>query len=258
MGTAISADGTRIDFDRTGSGPPVVVLSAGPNDRSSSQPLVDVLKPFLTVYTYDHRARGRSGDTLPHSPEREFEDLAAVIAEAGGAAGVYGSSGAGNIALDAAGWGVPINRIAMWEPPYIVEGARSSVPPEWGRTVQEAIDAGRPEDGISYWLTDIVEIPAEYVTQMKGTPFWESMVAQAQGLVYDASVLRDFSVPRTTPEVPVLVIDGGSMTVPWIKTGIDALLKVLPIGRHEVLDGQMHDVAADVIAPVLIKFFTEE
>ncbi|MFC0106785.1 alpha/beta fold hydrolase [Kibdelosporangium aridum] len=257
MGTAISRDGTKIDFDRVGSGPPVVLLSAGPNDRSVSQPLVEVLKPFLTVYTYDHRARGRSGDTLPHTPEREFEDLAAVIAEAGGVAGVFGSSGSGNIALDAADL-MPISRVAMWEPPYIVEGARSPVPPEWGQTVQEAIDAGRPEDGIAYWLTDIIEIPADYVAQMKGTPFWDGMVAHAQGLVYDASVLWDFSVPAAPTEVPVLVIDGGQATLPWIRAGIDALLKNLPIGRHEVLEGQPHDVSPDVLAPVLIKFFTEE
>ncbi|MBE1462501.1 alpha/beta fold hydrolase [Kibdelosporangium phytohabitans] len=257
MGTVISADGTPIDFDRTGSGPPVVVLSAGPNDRSSSRPLVDVLKPFLTVYTYDHRGRGRSGDTSPHTAEREFEDLAAVIAEAGGSAGVFGHSGSGNIALDAALHGVPISRIAMYEPPYVVEGARSAIPPDWGMTVQRAIDAGNPGEGIYYWLAEVIEVPAEFVTQMRGTPFWDGMSAQAQGLVYDAEVLRGFTLPSAAPDVPALVLDGGGMALPWVRAGIDALLELLPGARHESLEGQPHDVAPDAIAPVLIKFFAE-
>ncbi|ONI86587.1 hypothetical protein ALI144C_11405 [Actinosynnema sp. ALI-1.44] len=255
MGTVISADGTPIDFDRTGSGPAVVVLSAGPNDRSPNQPLVDALKPFLTVYTYDHRGRGRSGDTPPHTAEREFEDLAAVIAEAGGSAGVFGSSGNGNIAIEAALHGVPISRIAMWEPPYIVAGARSAVPPDWGKTVQRAIDAGKPDEGIYYWLTEVIEVPAEFVTQMRGTPFWDSMTAAAQGLVYDAEVLRGFTLPSTAPDVPALVLDGGSTALPWLRTGIEALLELLPDARHESLEGQPHDVAPDAIAPTLIKFF---
>jgi pimeloyl-ACP methyl ester carboxylesterase len=255
-----SADGTEIVFDKTGTGPPVILLSGGPGDRSGERPLADVLRPFLTVFTYDRRGRGESGDTKPYSVEREYEDLAAVIAEAGGSAGVYGSSGMGMIGLEAAAHGVPISKLAMWEPPYIVEGARPPVPADWGDRVAALIAQGRAEDAIEYWLVEIVGVPVEYVGSMRGTPFWAGMAASAHALVYDAAILRDFSIPAeraASVSVPTLVMDGGEAALPWIRQGVQEVLELLPGGRHQVLDGQAHDVPPEVIAPVLIKFFEE-
>ncbi|MBP2325251.1 pimeloyl-ACP methyl ester carboxylesterase [Kibdelosporangium banguiense] len=259
MGTVISADGTEIVYKRAGSGPPVILLSGGPGDSSGEQPLAEVLRPFFTVFTYDRRGRGQSGDTKPYSVERDYEDLAAVIAEAGGSAGVYGSSGMGMIGLEAAAHGVPVSRLAMWEPPYIVEGARRAVPADWGDRVAELIAAGRSEDAIQYWLVEIVNVPVEYVTSMRGTPFWAGMAASAHALVYDAAILRDFSVPAraASVSVPTLVMDGGDAALPWIRQGVQEVLRILPAGRHHVLLDQAHDVPPEIIAPVLIKFFEE-
>jgi pimeloyl-ACP methyl ester carboxylesterase len=260
MGTVISADGTEIVFDKAGSGPPVILLSGGPGDRSGERPLAEVLRPFLTVFTYDRRGRGESGDTKPYSVEREYEDLAAVIAEAGGSAGVYGSSGMGMIGLEAAAHGVSISKLAMWEPPYVVEGSRPPIPADWGARVEALVAEGRNEDAIEYWLVEIVNIPAEYVASMKSTPFWQGMAASAHALVYDAAILRDFSVPAErvpSVSVPTLVMDGGEAALPWIRQGVQEVLKLLPDGRHQVLDGQAHDIPPEVIAPVLIKFFEE-
>jgi pimeloyl-ACP methyl ester carboxylesterase len=259
MGTVTSADGTEIVFDKAGSGPPVILLSGGPGDRSGERPLAEVLRPFLTVYTYDRRGRGESGDTKPYAVEREYEDLAAVIAEAGGSAGVYGSSGMGMIGLEAAAHGVPISKLAMWEPPYVVEGARPPIPADWGARVESLVAQGRGADAIEYWLVEIVGIPADYVASMKGTPFWQGMVASAHALVYDAAILRDFSVPdrAASVSVPTLVMDGGDASLPWIKQGVQEVLGLLPAGRHHVLADQAHDVPPEIIAPVLIKFFEE-
>jgi pimeloyl-ACP methyl ester carboxylesterase len=260
MPCVTSADGTRIEFDRTGCGPPVILLSGGPGDRSAEKPLAEALRPFLTVFTYDRRGRGGSGDTQPYSVEREYEDLAAVIAEAGGTAGVFGSSGMGMIGLEAAAHGVPINRLAMWEPPYVVDGARPPIRADWGDRVAGLIGEGRAEDAIGYWLTEIVGVPQEHVISMHATPFWAGMAQNAQALVYDAAILRDFSLPvdrAAKVTTPVLLVDGGGAALPWIRSGIQAALGVLPNARHQVLDGQSHDVQPDVLAPVLIKFFEE-
>ena len=260
MAFVTSADGTRIEFDRTGSGPPMILLSGGPGDRSAEKPLAEALAPFLTVFTYDRRGRGGSGDTQPHSVDREYEDLAAVIAEAGGTAGVFGSSGMGMIGLEAAAHGVPISRLAMWEPPYIVDGARPPVPADWGDRIAELIGAGRSQDAVGYWLTDVVGVPEEHVRSMHGTPFWDGMTQNAQALVHDAAILRDFSLPvarATGVAIPVLLVDGGSAALPWIRSGIQSALGVLPDARHQVLNGQGHDVQPDVLAPILITFFEE-
>jgi pimeloyl-ACP methyl ester carboxylesterase len=259
MGTVISADGTSIAFDKQGDGPPVVLLYGGPANRSVNAQLAALLAPHFTVYTYDRRGRGESGDTAPHSVEREFEDLAAVIAEAGGEAALYGSSGAGMIALEAAARGLPVTKVVAWEPPYIVGGSRPPVPADWGGRVAELIAAGRPGDAIEYWLVDIVLVPREYVTPMRETPFWQGMEAVAHGLVYDAKILGDFSLPTAVAsiEVPALLLDGGTAAVPWLGTGVRAAVDAMPNARYESLEGQPHDIAPEAIVPALVKFLGE-
>src|SRR3712207_8657845 len=72
-----SADGTTIAFERTGSGPPLVLVDAAGHFRglSSFSGLVDLLARDFTVVHYDRRGRGDSGDTPPYAVEREVEDL---------------------------------------------------------------------------------------------------------------------------------------------------------------------------------------
>jgi pimeloyl-ACP methyl ester carboxylesterase len=80
------------------------------------------------VYNYDRRGRGDSGDTPPYAVDREYEDLATVIAAAGGSAALIGYSGTGNIALEEAARGLPVTKLALWEPPFIVDDSRPPVP----------------------------------------------------------------------------------------------------------------------------------
>src|SRR5262245_58695480 len=74
-----SKDGTTIGFDRTGAGPPVVLVCGGSVDRMANAELASLLAADFTVLNYDRRGRGDSGDTAPYAVEREFEDLDAVI-----------------------------------------------------------------------------------------------------------------------------------------------------------------------------------
>ena len=106
MDTVTSADGTTIAFDRAGNGPPVILINAGPTNRTVNAPLVDLLSTRLTVLNYDRRGRGDSGDTPPYAVDREYEDLAAVIDAAGGSASLFGNSGGGILALEAAARGL--------------------------------------------------------------------------------------------------------------------------------------------------------
>ena len=100
-----SADGTAIAFERTGKGPPLVLVGGAFCDRSaraSGTPLAALLGQRFTVFSYDRRDRGDSEDTPPYAIDREVEDLAALIAEAGGSAFVFGSSSGALLALDGA------------------------------------------------------------------------------------------------------------------------------------------------------------
>src|SRR5258706_174575 len=102
MKTVVSPDGTKIAFDQTGAGPPVILVVGAFNDRATGAPLAKALASRFTVLNYDRRGRGASGDTQPYAVEREVEDLDALISEVGGSARVFGYSSGGNLALEAA------------------------------------------------------------------------------------------------------------------------------------------------------------
>ncbi len=116
-----SSDGTEIAFDRLGEGEPVVLVSGASTSRAVHASLAELLAADFTVLNYDRWGRGDSGDTLPYAVEREIEDIGAVIAAAGGSAAVFGNSSGAVLALRAAAAGLPITRLALWEPPIMVD-----------------------------------------------------------------------------------------------------------------------------------------
>jgi pimeloyl-ACP methyl ester carboxylesterase len=258
MPTTTSNDGTPIAFDRLGHGPAIVLISGGPNDRSSNAPLAELLADRFTVLNYDRRGRGESGDAPGWAPDREFEDLEAVIAEAGGSAALIGNSGTGNIALEAAARGLPVTRLALWEPPYILEGARPPVPADWGRRIDEFVAAGRPGDALQYWMTEIIGVPAEFIEPIRNEPFWLAMEPNAHMLSRDADLLRDFALPAdryASVTVPVLLLTGGS--IPWLSEGLQALVEALPNAEFRTIADQQHDITPDVLVAAVGDFLAE-
>ena len=124
MNIVVSRDGTEIAFDRLGEGRPVILVSGASVDRTSNASLAELLSSDFTVFNFDRRGRGDSGDTQPYSVEREIEDIAATVDEAGGSAGLYGSSSGAALALQAAARDIPITKLALWEPPFILDESR--------------------------------------------------------------------------------------------------------------------------------------
>lgn len=257
MSHVISADGTRIEYDRTGdrpAGPAVVLINAGPTDRNANAELAGLLSGSCTVFNYDRRGRGGSGDTAPHSLGREIEDLHAVVTAAGGQAHVFASSGGAFIALPAAAAGLAISSVALWEPPYTAGDG----PSDYATHMAELSAQNRPGDMVEYFLTAAVGMPAEVVGGMRQAPFWPFLEAAANpGLHYDAVIAGDFSVPiGVVADVPcpVLVLDGG--TTPWLTQAADAVAGAAPKGSRQTLTGQQHDVQPSALAPALSAYFT--
>lgn len=258
MESTVSKDGTMIAFDRLGDGPPVVLVCGFPTDRKyPNGPLASLLAQAFTVLNYDRRGRGDSGDTQPYALEREFEDLDAVIGEAGGSAFAYGTSSGAVLALQAAAYGLAITNLALWEPPYIVDDSRERPPADYKAQVAAMIASDRRGDVLEFFFTTMVGLPAEFVAQMRQSPFWSAQEALAHTLVYEADVMGDYSFPADrvrSVAVPTLVLDGG--TTPWITNSADAVAKALPNAQRRTLEGQTHDVAAEALAPALQEFFT--
>jgi pimeloyl-ACP methyl ester carboxylesterase len=258
MGTTVSADGTTIAFERSGGGRPVVLVGGAFNIRATAAPLAALLASDLTVFTYDRRGRGDSGDTAPYSVAREVEDLAAVVEEAGGSAAVYGLSSGAALALRAAAEGVPVTRLALYEPPFLVVGDDTRAPTsvDLAQRYAELTAEGRRTEAVQLFLTT-AGLPPEVVDDMHTQPVWPALEGLAHTLAYDTSILGDGSVPTesaATVTVPTLVIDGGA-SPGWARRSVAALVEALPDGRLRTLDGQTHDVDPAVLAPVLLEFF---
>jgi pimeloyl-ACP methyl ester carboxylesterase len=255
METVTSKDGTTIGFDRLGSGPPVVLVCGASVTRGTDAQLAELLAADLTVLNYDRRGRGDSSDTPPYAIEREVEDLGAVIEAAGGLAGVWGSSSGGALAMIAAAEGLPITRLALWEPPFVPEGFPQP-PADQVEQYETMIAEGRRGDAVEYFMTKVVGMPAEFAAQARTQPWWGATEAIAHTLAYDARVMRSIDDPEKLAarvQTPTLVLAG--TVVPWMSVEANALADALPNGRARVLEGQSHDVDMDVLAPELKDFF---
>jgi pimeloyl-ACP methyl ester carboxylesterase len=256
MDYVASKDGTTIAYDRLGGGPPVILVSGGSVDRSSNVPLGELLAEQFTVFNYDRRGRGPSGDTPPYAVEREVEDIEAVIGAADGSACLYGTSSGAALALEAAASGLPITRMALWEPPYSLDPDRRP-PPDTAKTFTELVSAGRRGDAVEFFMAKVVGMPVEFVAQARAQPWWAATEALAHTLAYDATIMGDYSLPADRAAlvtVPTLVI-AGSSSFPFMRETAEALADALPDGRSHVLEGQDHNVAPEAIAPVLARYF---
>jgi pimeloyl-ACP methyl ester carboxylesterase len=255
METVQSADGTTIAYEITGNGP-VLVTSVGLFcDRGTTAGLAAILAPEFTVVRYDRRGRGDSGDAPEYAPEREIEDLAAVIAAVGGSAMVYGHSSGAVLALEGAARGLPITKIAAYEPPYTIEGARPSKP-GFAARITELIADGRHADAVVEFMTG-TGMPEEQARQMTRGPWWPSMERLVPTMVYDLALVgEEVGIPKRFAdiEVPTLVLDGGESDE-WARTAVAEVAALVPGGTRVSVPGQNHQVADDVLAPILAEFF---
>ena len=143
MDTVASADGTTIAFDRFGDGPPVITAAGAFNTRSTTDPLARALAPRFTAVNYDRRGRGDSGDTAPYAVEREIDDIAALIAQAGGSAAVFGHSSGATLALKAADSGLPITHLVLYEPPFNTDDTYPLLPVGFAAELDGLVSADR-------------------------------------------------------------------------------------------------------------------
>jgi pimeloyl-ACP methyl ester carboxylesterase len=261
MPTLTSTDGTTIGYERSGSGPALILVDGGMCYRAAGpmRPLAALLSEAFTVYTYDRRGRGESTDTLPYAPAREVEDLRALVAAAGGEAGVYGISSGAALALTTAAEEPGITKVAMYEPPYTGEFEDGTRIKEYATELRELLDAGRRGDAVARFMSH-VGMPPEAIAGFRGSPAFAVLKAIAPTLAYDDEILTEGRVPRAVAArvtVPVVVIGGGA-SPETLRAAAKAAADLIPTAEHRVLDGQTHDVAPDALAPVLIDFFSPD
>ncbi len=275
MKTVTSKDGTLIAFDQIGTGFPVILVTGalGVRGDSTKDEMVNALKPHFTVINYDRRGRGDSGDTAPYASDREIEDIEALIDAVGGSAYLYGMSSGAILALEtAAKLPNKVKKLAMYEPPFIIDDSRPPLPKDYVEQLNEAVADGRRGDAVEIFMTQALLIPDEFVSMMRNAPMnqtfgdgvkppeWSDMEKVAHTLAYDGQIVKDYLAGKPLPKkrwsaftAPTLVIVGGN-SEPFFHDGAKALAADMPNVQSRVLEGQDHAVSPAALAPVIKSF----
>src|SRR5690242_2257633 len=168
-------------FDRIGEGPPVILVLGAFNTRSAGAPLAAALATRHTVFNYDRRGRGGSGDSAPYAVEREIEDIDFLVQCAGGTAALFGFSSGAALALAAAAHGLAVAHLALFDLPLTVDPPTSSV--DHAAALDALVREGRRGDAVEYFQHRMVGIPEPVVVQMRSAPFRPALEAMAHTLV---------------------------------------------------------------------------
>jgi pimeloyl-ACP methyl ester carboxylesterase len=262
-----SRDGTTIAYDREGNGMPLVLVPGAFSYRRypGQVKLAGLLAASFTVFSYDRRGRGDSGDSKPYAVAREIEDLAAVIDAAGGHAYVWGLSSGAVLALEAAAAGLPIRALAVHEPPFVVRPGDRRPPGDLLERLTALVEAGQRGAAVRYFMVDGMGAPAFVPAMLRLMPkAWKSLTGVAHTLPYDAAIMRGYQDGGPLPAgrwasvtVPSVVMCGTDKESPafLVHAARDAAA-ALPGARLVQRRGLGHTKAlnASVIAGALTEF----
>jgi hypothetical protein len=262
-----SKDGTSIAYDRQGSGPAVILVGGGLDDGAENAPLATELAEAFTAYNYARRGRGDSGDTLPYAVERELEDLEALLAEAGGPAHLFGASSGGALVLEAAVAGLAVDRLAVYEVPYLMTDDGRQRWQEYVQRLGVVLAEGRRGAALELFMR-LAGSSEEDIAGARSSPFWPGLEAIAHTLAYDAACLGDGRPPTARLARigrPTLVATGGASPDSQVGMGAlppdffdraaDAIAASIPRAERLVLAGQGHVADPKALASALGRFF---
>lgn len=244
---ATSADGTRIAFDREGSGPPVILIGGAMQFRGFDPVTVEMAHLLaghgFTVVNYDRRGRGESPADAPITLAQTIDDLRALIDEltegADDAVALFGNSSGGSIALAAAAAGLPISKLVLFEVPLDEDGGAEGA--EFLAGLREYIAADDREGAIEYYMTDM---PREWLDGAKQSPGWQTMLDLAPSLEPDAESLAwSQSAPRaelwrgiTQPTLALV----GEETLPIMTSAAASVVASMPHAEARTIPAVNH------------------
>jgi pimeloyl-ACP methyl ester carboxylesterase len=259
--TVVSHDGTVIAFSKLGHGPPLILVDGAFcfRDNGPTPQLASLLAQRFTVYVYDRRGRGESGDTTPYAIEREVEDLGALLDAAGGSAFVFGMSSGAGIVLRAVQTGLRVKRIALYEPPFITD--KNGQPRHLGRqraALERLVAAGNRSEAVTYVMTEVFGAPRVFIHVMRIVmrTVWKKNESVAHTLPRDLAILDDWSVLKAGASItiPALII-GGAKSPVELQVAVKTVGESVPNSQRRMLEGQSHNVSMKVLAPALEEFY---
>lgn len=182
---------------------------------------------------------------------------------------MWGLSSGAVLALDAAAAGVPVSRLAVHEPPLVVDPADRRPPADLRQHTSDLVAAGRRGDAVRYYMTDGMGAPAWVPGMLRLMPgVWKRLIAVAHTLPYDAQLVEEYQAGRPLPAgqwaavtSPVLVMCGTEQdTPPMMRHAATAVAAA--IGDSELVMrrglGHTKKLNAKVIAATLTDFLTRQ
>ncbi len=253
-----SKDGTRIAYETVGNGKTVLIVLGALNSRKSGIKLAKLLASTFRAVTYDRRGRGDSSDSGSYSPEREVQDIAALIDAVGGAACLYGhSSGAALAISSAVKLHKKVAKLAIYEAPYSLDSAARKAATEYYAALRGALASEQNGEAVALFVRSVGVSDAQ-VQAMRQMPMWKGLEKLAPTLIYDSEVLgKGHALPGALlarVRAQTLVMHGGAGS-PAMRDTARAISEAIPKAELRTLARQTHGVSPKALAPVLGEFF---
>jgi pimeloyl-ACP methyl ester carboxylesterase len=196
----------------------------------------------------------------PYSIDNEIEDLKKIIEETGEEPFICGFSSGAALVLKAIDKGAKAKKIALFEPPYVVNSLNTTAPPgDAEMQLTNFVRQGRRSDAVKYFMTKVMGMPgiAVFLFKLFGRSLWGKNESVANTLSYDVAIMGNYSVPKeiaASINVPTLII-GGEKSPGNLKEAIEEVGRSIPLSQIRLLKGQSHNVSMKVLAPCLVDFF---
>jgi pimeloyl-ACP methyl ester carboxylesterase len=257
-----SKDGTPIAYERSGQGPPLVLIHGAAADHTRWIPILQGLEKHFTVYAVDRRGRGQSRDIEPYTIEREYEDVAAVVDSISGPVNLLGHSYGALCCLEASLRTSSLRKLVLYEPPIATDVEKKN-PPDAIKKMNSYLHDGEGEKALLFFLREIVGIPNKEINAMRLVPRWSFRVAAAHTIPREEASVDSyiFIAERfSNMETPTLLLLGGD-SPPFFRATIETLNKSIPCSKIAILPRQGHsamDTAPEQFVGKVIEFLTEK
>lgn len=241
METVTAAGGTKIAYERTGRGPPLVLVHGTTADHTRWDPIRPALEEHVTVYAIDRRGRGESGDADEYALEREAEDVATVLASIDDPAILLGHSYGAICSLEAALRTDALDKLILYEPPLPV-GDRDPDTEDVVDEMAALVDDGAGERALVQFFREVATVPEAELEALRSAPNWPARVAAAHTAIREERARKgyEFDAARFAGLTTPTLLLAGSESAPFFADATAVLDDALPDSRIVVLDGQAH------------------
>jgi pimeloyl-ACP methyl ester carboxylesterase len=259
-----SADGTQISSESYGEGRPLVIVSGALFASERWLSAIPWLSAERRPIVIDRRGRGKSGDTAPYAPEREVEDISAVLAAIPGPVDLLGHSSGAVLALQTAAT-LPANleRLVAYEPPVFFNEA-DGIAPDLPERLEALLAAGDRGAAVSTFLREGPRVSERDLRGMQAGAFWPLLLASlAHTVPYDSRVQRSFEADAAELariQIPTLMLVGGASPERML-AGARTIAARIPRAELAELTGQQHMAqlsAAPVFAAAVNEFLARK